>query len=327
MLVTGRDKDVAVPLLNELDIPFVLISAQGKGGILSLVRELIVRDWCLGRTAHSYAPDVMCAIGGTFVAHVGAILRIPSVVFYDTENAVLQNAITYPLASCVVVPRCYQGRIPSRRSLRYAGYHELSYLHPVYFKPNRELAIANGLAPEGDTFLLRLVSWQANHDLAERGWSAELVRRVVDKLSACGKVLISAEGALSADLEAYRYQGSVAAIHHVMAFCGCFVGESATMASECAVLGVPAAYVANTGRGYTDEQELRYGLVRNVRALSWDALEPVLQEMLDQPRAHWAGARRRLLEDTVDVAAYVTGRILGCGEAGRGGRCGLSEAV
>jgi predicted glycosyltransferase len=321
VLATGRDKDITIPLLNEFEIPCRVISAQGIAGRLGLARELVQRDWSLARVARDFCPEVMGAIGGTFIAHVGAVLRIPSVVFYDTENAVLQNAITFPLASCVIVPRCYRAWVPRKRNLRYAGYHELSYLHPSYFTPDRDLAISNGLAPQGDTFMLRLVSWQANHDLGEHGWTMELLGGVVDRLGRYGKVLISAEGVLREDLEAYRYQGRVSEIHHVMAFCRAFVGESATMASECAVLGVPAVYMAKTGRGYTDEQESRYGLVRNVRELTWEALDPVLDEVLGHRRAHWERRRERLLEDTVDVAGYVKDRIVGCGERRKTGRC------
>ena len=40
-------------------------------------------------------------------------------------------------------------------------------------------------------------------------------------------------------------------------------GESATMASESAVLGVPAIFVDNDGRCYTDEEERKYGIVFN----------------------------------------------------------------
>ena len=99
------------------------------------------------------------------------------------------------------------------------------------------------------------------------------------------------------------------------------------MASESAVLGVPAIYVATTGRGYTDEQESRYGLVRNLRELSWATLEPVLDRLLESPVQHWADARLKLLEDTVDVAAYVTERIVSCGAGARGRRCGVSRAA
>ncbi|MCF6297940.1 MAG: hypothetical protein L3J08_08160 [Flavobacteriaceae bacterium] len=49
----------------------------------------------------------------------------------------------------------------------------------------------------------------------------------------------------------------------ISAFATLFVGESATMASECAVLGTQAIYIDNIGRGYTSEQEKLYGLVKN----------------------------------------------------------------
>ena len=100
--------------------------------------------------------------------------RTPSVVFYDTENAKLQNILTYPFASVVVAPCAYQSWLPSSH-IRYSGYHELSYLHPDNFQPNYEVAVRNGLAEKGATFFLRLVAWQANHDIGEKGWSTQSI--------------------------------------------------------------------------------------------------------------------------------------------------------
>ena len=48
-----------------------------------------------------------------------------------------------------------------------------------------------------------------------------------------------------------------------MAYASLLFGESATMASECAMLGVPAIYIDNDGRSYTDELEHVYGIVKN----------------------------------------------------------------
>ena len=94
-------------------------------------------------------------------------------------------------------------------------------------------------------------------------------------------------------------------MHHVLAHCRLCVGESATVASECAVLGVPSIYAAETGRGYTDEQERRYGLVKNLRRLEWSALEAAVDSALSQDTGYWQEQRRRLLADTLDVAAMV----------------------
>ena len=69
----------------------------------------------------------------------------------------------------------------------------------------------------------------------------------------------------------------------MLAHCRAFVGESATMASECAVLGVPAIYAAQTGRGYTNEQESRYGLVTNLRLLEWGSMQTAVDQILARP--------------------------------------------
>ncbi len=77
------------------------------------------------------------------------------------------------------------------------------------------------------------------------------------------------------------------------------------MASECAVLGVPAVYAAETGRGYTNEQESRYGLVTNLRLLEWGPMQAALDQILARPIEHWQTARQALLDTTIDVAEFV----------------------
>jgi len=303
ILITSRQKEIALDLLDELKLEHRVLSAEG-GGLLGLGQELLVRNRALMRIVREFRPAVMAAVGGIFVAQVGAVTRVPTVVFYDTENARLQNLLTYPFAGRVVAPRCYRAWLP-RRNIRYDGYHELAYLHPSLFTPDRQVALANGLAPEGETYFLRVVAWQANHDVGERGWSPSLLADVVSYLADYGRVLISAEGPLPEMLEAYRYRGSPKAVHDVMAHCRLFIGESATMASESAVLGVPAIYAAHTGRGYTDEQEARYGLVRNVRRLEERAaLAQAIDAILSEPFSVWAERRRRLLDDTIEVAPF-----------------------
>ena len=306
VIITSRDKECALALLDGLGLPHQSLSALGKGGMLGLGKELIYRDWALFKVVKKTQPDIMAAIGGVFIAHVGKLTGTPSLVFYDTENATLQNAITYPLASAVIVPDCYHGWLPKKRHIRYHGYHELSYLHPNHFTPRRDIAEANGLAPQGKTFLLRLVSWQANHDVGEQGWNESLLEKLVRKLSQQGKVLISSESPLSPAMAAYRYRGDINQLHHLMAFCSAFIGESATMASECAVLGVPALYAAETGRGYTTEQEQKFGLVKNLHTINWSQLEASIDALLAHAPEHWQQAQQKLLSETIDVAQFVS---------------------
>jgi predicted glycosyltransferase len=307
ILITSRLKEIAGDLLDAYGLEHVTLSKEGgKSGLLG---ELLVRDFRLSRVVHKWRPDVMAAIGGIFIAHAGAIGRVPSMVFYDTENARLQNLLTYPLATRVIVPRCYAAWTPKGRTLRYPGYHELSYLRPPHFLAQREIALANGVATDRPTYLVRLVAWKANHDIGERGLSHETVRGIVRQLGSHGEVLISAESSLPDDLELLRYRGDPAMIHHVMAHCAGFFGESATMASECAVLGVPAVYAANTGRGYTDEQETSYGLVHNARSLDDRTLGVALDWLLSFPEGRGQELQKKLLNDTCDVSAFAVAAI------------------
>lgn len=304
VIVSSRVKDCSINLLDQLQIPHIPLAVQTGNGATGLARELLARDAAMIRLVRREAPDVLTALGGTFAAHAGFVTRTPSVVFYDTECAKLQNLITYPFASRVVVPRCYSAWLPPWHE-RYPGYHELSYLHPSRFTPDRAHALANGLAPDRPTYLLRCVSWQANHDLGETGWSAATLREVAGHLSRTGKVLLSAEGELPPDLQPLRYAGRVDALHDVLGHCRLLVGESATLASEAAVLGVPAIYAAHTGRGYTDEQESRYQLVANVRQISPAAIIEAIERMLAVPPGELAHRRQRLLDETVDVVDVI----------------------
>lgn len=308
VLVTSRDKDVAVAILEGTGMPHIHLHARRGRGVMGLGRELVQRNLALHRVVRRERPDVMAAIGGTFIAQVGWLTRTPSLVFYDTENARLQNRITYPFATRVIVPRAYRDWLP-KNALRYAGYHELSYLHPRGFTPDKCCAKANGLEPGVRNFLIRTVGWDANHDIGESGWTLGLLRETAHYLAGKGNVLISSERPLPDDLSPFAYQGNPGELHHVMAFCDLFVGESATMASESAVLGVPAIYAAHTGRGYTDEQEQRYQLVTNVEALEPQAIRTAIERILVTPKERWAERRQQLLDDTIDVATYVADKI------------------
>ena len=308
VLVTSRDKEMALVLLDKLEVTHTCLSTSPGKGPFGLLIELLRRDFALAKLVGKFKPDVMAAIGGIFVAQVGAIKRTPSVVFYDTENAKLQNALTYPFASLTVVPQCYEAWLP-RKHRKYRGYHELSYLHPRVFTPDRNAALANGLSDEVDTFIVRVVSWSANHDIGEVGWSEEALFRVVEHLSQRGKVIVSSESPLPTKLEQYAYCGDPTQIHQIMAFSRLFVGESATMASESVVLGVPAIYAATTGRGYSNEQEFKYGMLKNVRAPDAQQVISAIDQMLSINTEEFRARHQAMLEDMIDVPTYVADTI------------------
>ncbi len=305
VLVLSREKDVANELLGQFDIPYKSISALGSSK-WSLISEMATRDFRMYREARAFRPDVLIGIMGVTIAQVARLIRKPAVIFYDTENAKITNRFVYPLAHSVCTPECYQAKVNGRH-ITYPSYHELAYLHPARFSPDPEVVRAGGVDPTSPYFILRFVSWQASHDLGEHGFHIELKKKFVQRLSERGRVLISSEGTLPPELEQYRFRAPAHHMHHFIAFSRMLIGESATMASEAAMLGVPAFYIADTGRGYTDELESRYGLVWNFKlAQAAQALEKI-EELLDDRDlgATVAARHERMLNQRIDTTTWL----------------------
>lgn len=301
--VAARDKDLTVPLLERYGIPATVISRQRTGRV-GLAWEWAVRTNRLRRMARRFRPDVLMGLMGVSIAPVGKLHRTPSVILYDTENATRTNKIFYPMATAVVTPDCYQAPVNGHH-ITYPGYHETAYLHPDRFTPDPEVVRALGIDPKGWYALVRFVSWEASHDIGEEGLTDERKREIVARLATHGRVLISSEGPLPAELEQYRLAAPVEQIHHIMAFANAVVGESATMASEAAVLGVPAAYIADTGRGYTDDEDRNYGMVRQALPADWEGITAILDELLSLTPAQIRKRHGALLRDKIDTTAWL----------------------
>lgn len=304
LCITARDKDRSVELLREFGLPYQQISAQHQRGGLAV--EMIQRTSRLLTVIRAFSPDVLTGIMGPSIAVAGRLRRVPAVVFYDTEFAVQTNWFVYPLAHSVCTPDSYQGRVRGRH-VQYPGYHELAYLHPNRFQPDPRRLSAFGVSPEEPYSLVRFVSWQAVHDRHERGLTTPQKRNLIDILQASGKrVLISSEEPLPSDLAGLEVKGPVDQIHHLLAYAQLFVGESATMSSEAAVLGVPAVFIAATGRGYTDDEEKRYGLVRHFTDDQYEEAVAAIEKLSsDSPRKIGQMARERLLAEKIDVTGWM----------------------
>ncbi len=308
VLVLSREKDVACRLLDELGIAHRTISAKGTG-TMGLARELVQRDFGMWREVRRSRPDVMIGLGGVAIAHAGWLTGRPSIAFYAADTAKLQTRLTWPFITHLYVPEVYQGQTPEGRTTRFPGIKELSYFHPDNFTVDEERAGRAGWQPGQDCFLIRMVAWGANHDIGKTGWSDGTLAALVEFLSARGKVVLSTERELPADLQPYLYRGEAKDLHHLMAKCALYVGESATMAHEAALLGTPAIYDGADHPGTTRDLAAN-GLVTALRQPGEEALlaevarqlEPAVQESFD-------AAREGYLDGKGNLADFIVGAI------------------
>ena len=86
----------------------------------------------------------------------------------------------------------------------------------------------------------------------------------METLKKYAKVCITSEGTISKELEKYKLNIHPTDIHHILAHAALFIGEGATMASECAMLGTPAIYVNTLSAGTLQDQK-KNGLLYSYR--------------------------------------------------------------
>jgi len=309
--VTMREKDVSKALLDEYAISYEVLSRQRSG--LGLGVEFVERGVRLWRSVARFRPDFLVGCMGPSIATIGRLRRAlvadsaRIIVFYDTEMARLTNSFVYPLADYVCTADCYQAEVRGNH-LTYPSYQQLAYLHPRRFTPDPEVVRSVGVDPTSRYFLVRFVSYQSSHDVGVQSIAFEKKLELVRALSRFGRVLVSSEKPLHGELERYALRLPASTLHHVLAFATLLVGESATMASEAACLGVTAVYVSPHGRGYTDDQERRYGLVHNFTGarLADDWLGQACDLARDSSLVQRAGeARRRLIAEKIDVTSWM----------------------
>ena len=299
VLVTSRDKDVELALLGSLGIDGRCLS-RARRGLGGLAVELVERNLRMLAVARRFRPDVLVARMGISIGLPGLLLRVPRVIFEDTEHARLQAALSLPFATQIVTGTGYT-RDQGARQVRFRGYPVLAYLAPDRFHPDPEALRRHGLAPDRPFVVVRTVAWQAAHDVGVDRSSSDDLRRAIDRLGRHGRVVVSTEGELPPDLAPLANPVPVADVHHLLAFARLFLGESGTMAAESAVLGTPAVYCNPLRTGYLESLARDHGLVRLCDRLA-DGIG-VAEELLarpDLPR-EWAARRRAMLEASEDV--------------------------
>lgn len=305
--ILSRNKDVAVDLLDAYGLPHQVISTQ-RAGKARLAGELAQRISESVKVIREFRPDAALGVMGPAIATAGAITNTKTFVFYNNETTHKLNRIVARIADAYITPRAYKGDYGPKH-LRYDGCHELAYLHPNRFTPDAEPLRRHGIDPSRPYSLLRFVGWESIHDGGESGLSLESKRKAIELLSRIGPVYISSEKPLPREFEPYRLSLPVNDMHHALAHATLVAGESSTIASEAACLGVHAIFVSKSGRGVNDEQEERFGLVRNFNGgREHDAIAYLEALTRRDPAAikNEASSRgKRMIAETTDVTQFL----------------------
>jgi len=303
VLITASEKDVTFKLLDNYGLDYVSLGNYGNT-VLQKFLNIPIMDLKMYREIKNFNPDIVIGLSSIRGAHAAKIARTKCIIFDDTEHSKYEHLLYVPFANKILTPSCFTKDL-GKKQIRYEGYHELAYLHPNNFNPNPEVLGEIGLT-EGDPFIiLRFVSWNASHDVGHRGIQNKV--ELVHKLEKYGRVLITSEGELDDGLEKYQIKVSPEKMHDLLYYASLYIGEGATMASECAVLGTPSIYVSSLVETMGNFIELggKYGLIFNYSSSDKvldKAIELIQRKNLKQD---WKTKRDVLLADKIDVTNFM----------------------
>ena len=300
---TVRDKEFELELLRHEGFTFTNFGKHYKsksGKIWGLFKFTFL----VYKTALRCKPDMFVSHGSLYSAFAAFFLRKPNIALEDTGNAE-QVRLYKPFTAAILTSTSFLHNY-GKKQVFYQSYHELAYLHPDLFTPDMGVLDELGVKNNEPYFILRFVSWNASHDAGQGGLAPEEKSALVELLQKHGKVFISAEQKLDAEFEPFRFTLPPWRMHDALAFCHLFIGEGATMASECAMLGTPAVYVNSLIAGSVNEQQ-GYGLLYHFTG-SRGVVEKVSELLAtDNLKADALKRRDHMLTEKINLTSFLVG--------------------
>ncbi len=306
IIVTTKDIPSVISLLELYHIPYINIGKKNDS-LLGKTFGQLKNNFQLMRIYKKH--KINLAFGSTLtIAQLTKLGKVPSIILDDDDDEAEPLFVKYahPATGTVLSPDCVVRKSP--KAIKYAGYHELAYLHPNRFQPDPNVLKVAGLLPDEPYFILRFNAFKAHHDVGIQGLSTENKRRLIAMLEKKGKVFITTERNIEEEFKKYQLQISPDKIHSFIYFATMLIGDSQTMTSEAAVLGTPAIRCNSfVGRLSTlEEEEHKYHLVFGFLPEQSEAMFEKIEELLSIPnlKEEWQHRRQRMLQDKIDVTAF-----------------------
>ena len=305
-----RDIPVAKRLMDIYGMPYIDLGKKSDS-IIGKAWTVIKQDILLFWYVIIHRIDIGLS-SGIALPHVSCLTKMKSFVFDDDDDEVEKFIVKYchSYTNVVLSPSAVRDHRKTENAIFYAGYHELAYLHPNVFQPDETVLKRLGIKEDEKYFVMRFVALKGHHDIGNKGLSFEQKKKLIEILSQYGRVIITGERKLEPEFEPYRMSVPAEDMHSVMYYASLYIGDSQTMTSEAAVLGVPALR-CNTFVGrisYLEEEEYKYDMTYGFTPNNFDKLLEKLNEMLANPKLkeEWVEKRKILLSEKIDVSAFFT---------------------
>lgn len=309
VIVTVKDIPIAQELLEIYGIPYLNIGKKSDS-LLSKGLNQLNYNWKILTLVRKH--KIQIGLGTSITnAHVSRISKMNSVIFDDDDDEVQPLFVKYahPYCDALLSPDVLSGKRKLSSTLYYPGYHELAYLHPKRFTPDPSVLGEAGIKPGEVFFIMRFNAFKAHHDTGVKGLSLDQKLELIKILKPIGKILITTERDIEPELKEFQMKVSPEKGHSLLAFATMLIGDSQTMTSEAAVLGIPSLRCNSfAGRiSYLEEEEKKYALTFGFLPNDFQKLKLKMQELLlmKDLKKEWQLRREGLLNDKIDVTAFM----------------------
>jgi len=300
VLITTKDKDIALYLLNKYEIPYENLG-KPKKGLIRKVLYIPISCYAFYKICKKFKPDFILSRFSFHAAWISFILSIKHIGFTDTEHVGLADTLTVPFVNTKLTAYSYNKDL-GKNHIRYSGNIELFYLHPKRFKPDSTILKLLNVKMGEKYVIIRFVSWEAHHDHGESGLSLSMKTKFVEELSKYAKIYISSEAELPANLFVYQIKMPPEKMHDALYYAYMYIGEGASMASEAASLGIPSIYINTLTVGYIEEEE-RQGLLFSFK--DGKAAFEKAEELLKRSNFNdFKKLKENFLHQKIDVSAF-----------------------
>jgi len=302
ILFTTREKEFEIDLIKKYKFQYISFGSKYYSTFGKLF-GLIEFDMKMLFASLKFRLDIYLSHGSMYAAQIAWLLRKPHISFEDTgnqEQIKLYKPFTKTILTSDVFPFSY-----GHKQIRYQGHHEIAYLTPKYFTPDKGIFDLLKVKKNKPYAVLRFVSWDASHDIGQKGLDIKTKHHIIDLLTKKNiKVFISSEKNLPAGLQQYQIGIPPEKMHDALYFADIFIGEGATMAMEAGVLGTPSVYINSLGGSNCQDLE-QYDLVYNfsdsVGVL--DKINTLINSKI--LKGYYKEKRNKLLKNKIDVTAFL----------------------
>lgn len=310
VIITIKDVPIIKRLLDREGFSYITLGKKGKGLLGKILYQVKFYAQML-RIIKKERIDIGTGTSIT-IPLLSKLSKMKSINLDDDDDEVQRISVLFahPFSDARLTPDALREHRKAKSAVFYAGCHELAYLYPTRFTPDVSVLGKCGLKPGDVFFILRFVAFQAYHDGGQYGLSKEQKVQIIQLLSQYGRVIITSERELDKDFEPYRLPVPAEEIHSLMYFSTMFIGDSQTMTSEAAIMGVPALK-CNTFAGrlsLPNELENRYGLCYSYQPSDFSSFYDHIQRLLVKKdlKEEWLDKRDAFLRDKIDVSAFYT---------------------